>query len=68
MPGDCITSALPINDGMSMSWALDLQLMWDALRGVLEGGGVPMVEQLVEEDEEEEHRERPLVAGKAGPL
>ena len=41
--------------------------MWDELLGLLEGGGVPTVEQLVEEDKEEQG-EGPPTTGKAGPL
>ena len=61
-------SALPINDGMSVPWAPDPRCMRDELLGLLEGGGVPTVEQLVEADEEEEQGEWPPVASKAGPL
>ena len=67
MPGECIMCTLPINDGMSVSWAPDPQCLWDELLGLLEGGGVPVVEPLVEEDEEEEQRGRPPATGEAGP-
>ena len=36
--------------------------------GLLEGGGVPTVEQLLEEDNEEEQGEQPRTAGEVGPL
>ena len=69
VPGECITNALPINNGMSVSWALDLRCVQVALLGLLEGGGVPAVElPMGEEDKEEEQRERPPVAGEVGPL
>ena len=42
--------------------------MWDGLLGLLEGGGVPTVEPLVEENKEEEQGERPPMASMAGPL
>ena len=54
LPGECAMSTLPIDDGESVPWALDRQHVRDELLGLLEGGGVPTVEQLVEEDEEEE--------------
>ena len=68
MPGECITNELPIDDKMSMSWALGLQHLQEALLGLLEGGGVPTVEPpREEEDKEEEWRKRPSVAGKIAP-
>ena len=37
--------------------------------GLMEGGGLPTVEELLGEDEEEEEQgEQPPTAGKAGPL
>ena len=48
VPGECITIALAIDDGMSVPWALDPRCVQDELLGLLEGGGVPVVEQLVE--------------------
>ena len=67
VPGECVYHALPINDGMSEPWAQDLRRMWEVLWGLLEGGGVPAVEPLIEEDKEEERR-RPSTAGKRAPL
>ena len=60
-------SALPINDGMSVLWAPDSRHVRDELMVLLKGGGVPVVEQLVEEDEEEQG-EGPPLSGKAGSL
>ena len=68
VPGECVTNALPVNDGMSVLWAPDLQHIWEALLGLLEGGGVPMVELPMEEKDKEERRQRPSVAGKTAPL
>ena len=67
MPGECITSTLPIDDGISVLWTLDPRCIRDKLLGLLEGGGGPTVEPLVEEDEEEEQGERPPMTGEAGP-
>ena len=50
-----------------MPWAPDRRQVHEELLGLLVGGGVPVVEQLVEEDEEEEQGERPPMAGEAGP-
>ena len=39
------------------------------LLGLMEGGGLPTVEELLGEDEEEEEQgEQPPMASKAGPL
>ena len=67
VPGECVTNPLPINDGISTSWALDLQRMQDTLWGLLDGGEMPALELLVEKDKEEEQRERTPMAGEAGP-
>ena len=40
--------------------------MRDELLGLLEGGGVPTVEPLVEEDKEEEQGKRSPTAGEVG--
>ena len=67
MPGEHIPNTLPIDDSLGLAWAPDLQRMWEALLGLLEGVEVPAVElPMEEEDEEEEWRERPPVAGEAG--
>ena len=66
VPGGCITSALPIDDGMSILWAPDCRRVEGTLLGLLEGGGVPTVE-LLEEEEEEEQRERPPMACEMAP-
>ena len=63
-----MTNKLPINDGISELWASDLWHMWEALLGLLEGGGVPVVEPPMEEDYKEEQRRRPSMAGEMVPL
>ena len=68
VPRECVTSALPIDDGMSVPWAPDPRCVPNELLGLLEGGGVPAVELLVEENEEEEQGEWPPTASEAGPL
>ena len=61
-------STLPIDDGESVPWALDRQHVRDELLGLLEGGGVPTVEQLVEEEEDEEQGGRAPMTSEAGLL
>ena len=68
VPGECIISALPINYGMSAPWDQDPRHVPKELLGLLEGGGVPTVEQLLEENEQEEQGERSPAASEAGPL
>ena len=34
-PKECITNVLPVDDGMSTPWALDLQHVWEVLLGWL---------------------------------
>ena len=68
MAREHVTSTIPINDGMSVLWARDPRCVWDGLLGLLEGGGVPAVEPLVEGDKEEEQRKRAPMASEAGPL
>ena len=46
----------------------DLRHVPKELLGLLEGGGLLPVEQLLEEDKEEEQKERPPMAGEVGPL
>ena len=51
-----------------MPWDQDPRCVLKKLKGLLEGGGLPMVEQLLEEDKEEEQGERPPMAGEVGQL
>ena len=47
VPRECITSTLPIDYGMSVPWDRDPRCVPKELLGLLEGGGVPTVEQLL---------------------
>ena len=67
MPWECIPSTLPIDYGVSLPWDQDPRCVPKELLGLLEGEGLPTVEQLLEEDKEEEQGEQPPMAGKAGP-
>ena len=58
MPGECVTNALPIDDGLGSLWSLDVWHMWDALRELLMGevaveGGVAVGQPLLEEADKE---------------
>ena len=67
VPGSCILNALPINYGMTVAWDRELQCGPKELLGLVEGGGLPMVEELLGEDEEEEEQgEQPPAVSKAG--
>ena len=68
MPGEWLLSTLPINWGVSVPWDWDPPRVLKELLGLLQGGGLPTVEQLLEEDEEEEQGEWPPAASEAGPL
>ena len=69
VPRMCIPNVLPINYRMSVPWERDLQCVPKELLGLMEGGGLPTVEQLLGEDEEEEEQgEQPPMASEAGPL
>ena len=67
--GECVTNALPVDDGMSVAWALDLWRIWEVLLGWLvkqaEEGGEAMAE---EKSEEEDRRRRSSMAGGVVPL
>ena len=68
-PGECITNALPGDNGMSVAWALNLRCVWDALLGWLaeqakEGGEATVKE----ENEEEDWRRRSSTASGVMPL
>ena len=65
----CIRNALPINYGVSLPWGWDSRCVPKEMVGLMEGGGLPMVEELLGEDkEEEEQGEQPPAASKAEPL
>ena len=75
--GECVTNALPVDDGWGTSWSLDIWRMWDMLREFLAGvaeGGVATAEPLLEEADEEEKEEKeeqgrgPSMVGGVAPL
>ena len=51
-----------------MLWDWDTRHMPKELVGLMEGGGLPTVEQLLAEDKEEKQGEQPPMASEAGPL
>ena len=68
VPGTCILNALPVNYGMSVPWGWDSRHVPKEMLGLMEGGGLPTVEELLGENKENEEQgeQRPAV-GKAGP-
>ena len=50
-----------------MPWGWDSRCLPKELVGLMEGGGLPTVEQLLAEDKEEEQGSQPPTSGKAGP-
>ena len=69
VPGSCILNALPVKYRMSVAWNRDLRHMLKETLGLMEGGGLPTVEELLGEDEEEEEEEgeQPPKVGEVGP-
>ena len=64
MPRGCVPNALPIDDGLGLSWVPDVQHLWETLQGLLaeeqaEEGGVAVAE----EEDEEDQRRRSFMAG-----
>ena len=68
VPGTCIPNALPNNYGVPLPWGRDSRCVPKEMLGLMEGGGLPMVAELLGEDEEEEQGEQSPMAGVAGPL
>ena len=71
MPGMCILSALPVNLGVPLPYGRDNRRVLKKMLGLVEGGGLPTVAELVkkyeeEGEEEEEQGEQPPAAGKTG--
>ena len=68
MPGLCIPNALPVEYGISVAWNWDLRCVPKEMLHLMEGGGLPTVEELLGENKENEEQgeQRPAV-GKAGP-
>ena len=47
VPRECVTSTLPVDYGISVPWDRDLQPVPKELLDLKEGGGLPMVEELL---------------------
>ena len=56
MPRTCVPNALPIDYRVSLPWGWDFRRMPKEMVGLMEGGGLPTVEDLLGEDEEEEEQ------------
>ena len=72
VPGTCVLSALPVNLGVPLSYGRDSRRVPKKMLGLMEGGGLPMVAELVKkyeegEEEEEEQGEQPPAASEVGP-
>ena len=70
MPWTCVPSRLPINLGEPLPYGWDFQRVLQRMLGLVEGGGLPTVAELVkkwEEEGEEEQGEQPPTAGEVGP-
>ena len=73
MPGMCIPNGLPIDLGVPLPYGRDSRRVQQKMLGLVEGGGLPTVAELVKkweeegEEEEEEQGEQPPAAGEAGP-
>ena len=75
MPGTCIPSGLPVNLEEPLPFEWDTRRVPQKMLGLVEGGGLPTVAELVkkleegqeEEEEEEEQGEQPPAADEAGP-
>ena len=73
MPRTCVPSGLPVNLGEPLPYGWDSWQVPQRMLGLVEGGGLPMVAELVkkweeEGEEEEEQGEQPPAAGELGPL
>ena len=74
MPRTCVPNALPVNLGVPLPYGRDTRQVPKKMLGLVEGGGLPTVAELVrkyeeegEEEEEEEQGEQPPAASEAGP-
>ena len=70
VPRMFIPNALPVDYGVPLLYGRDTRRVLKEVLGLVEGGGLPMVEELVrkykeEGEEEEEQGEQPPAAGKA---
>ena len=77
VPGACIPNGLPINLEEPLPFEWDTRRVPKRMLGLVEGGGLPTVAELVkkleegqeeEEEEEEEQGEQPPAANEVGPL
>ena len=68
VPGTCVLNALPVNYGVILPWGRDSRWVPKEMLGLVEGGGLRTVVELVREyKEEEEQGEQPPAAGEAEP-
>ena len=73
MPRTCVPSGLPVNLEEPLPFEWDSQWVPHRMLGLVEGGGLPTVAELVkkweggQEEEEEEQGEQPPAADEAGP-
>ena len=71
VPGTCVPNTLPIDYRVPLPYGSDSRWVPKEVLGLVEGGGLPMMGELVkkyeEEEEEEEQGEQPHAASKAGP-
>ena len=68
VPGTCIPNALTINCGVPLPWGQDARRVPKEMLGLMEGGGLPTVAELLRKDkEEEEQGEQPPAAGVVEP-
>ena len=71
VPVECVSNALPVNDGWGTLWSPDVRCIWDALREWLaeqaEGGMAAAQLLLEEEGKEEDLRRGSYTAGGLAP-
>ena len=74
VPGTCVPSGLPVNLGEPLPYVWDSRRVPQRMLGLVEGGGLPTVAELVkkweegqEEEGQEEQGEQPPAADEAGP-
>ena len=71
MPGMCIPNEFPVNYGVLLPYGRDTRWVPKKMLGLVKGGGLPTVEELVrkyeEEGEEEEEGEQSPTASEAEP-
>ena len=65
VPGTCIPNALPVNYGVPLPYGRDTRWVPKEMLGLVEGGGLCTVAELVRVYKEEEQGEQPPVASEA---